>query len=114
MRYLLADKPLEPSRVVLPRVNDVEYHVSHRNGHFFVLLRDAGRPNSELLVAPVASPQRQTPVLRHREDVQLESIVVSRNYVATLERKGGLQGEQAFYSTLALYEVKSVVFRTVI
>ena len=37
-------------------VNDVEYDVKHRGDHFFIEIRDKDRPNSEVLVAPVADP----------------------------------------------------------
>ncbi len=56
MRILAADAPRGDWRVVLPRVSDVEYDISHRGDHLFVLLRDAERQNSELLVAPLADP----------------------------------------------------------
>ena len=59
-RYLDANKPQDEWRVVLPRVNDVEYEVDHRIDHFFITLRDERRPNSELLVAPVADPSDTT------------------------------------------------------
>jgi len=55
-----ANKPQDTWRVVLPRVNDVEYDVDHRRDHFFITLRDEKRPNSELLVAPVADPTNTT------------------------------------------------------
>lgn len=60
VQYLDANKPQDTWRVVLPRVNDVEYDVDHRRDHFFITLRDEKRPNSELLVAPVADPTNTT------------------------------------------------------
>lgn len=56
MQLLEADRPEGEWRVVLPRRPDVEAEVSHRGDHLFILLRDAARPNSELLVAPVSNP----------------------------------------------------------
>lgn len=56
MRLLDADAPEGEWRVVLPRQSDVEYDISHRGDHLFVLLRDTERPNSELLIAPLADP----------------------------------------------------------
>ena len=60
VRYLDANKPQGTWQVVLPRRNDVEYDVDHRGDHFFITLRDESRPNSELLVAPVADPTQTT------------------------------------------------------
>lgn len=53
---MLADQPEGDWKVILPRVNDVEYSVKHRGDHFFIEIRDKDRPNSEVLVAPVADP----------------------------------------------------------
>ena len=60
MRLLDADAPTGEFREVLPRKTDVEYEVSHRGDHLFLLLRTPQKPNSELLVAPVADPTRTT------------------------------------------------------
>lgn len=43
IRYLRADTPLGDFAVILPRVTDVEYRVSHRGDAFFLLLRDPSR-----------------------------------------------------------------------
>ena len=56
MQLLEANDPEGEWRVVTPRQPDVETEVSHRGDHLFILLRDAARPNSELLVAPVSDP----------------------------------------------------------
>lgn len=56
MQLLDAGNPRGDWRVVQPRKSDVEYDISHRGDHLFILLRDAERQNSELLVAPVADP----------------------------------------------------------
>ncbi len=59
-RLLDADTPRGEFAVVLPRKTDVEYDISHRGDHLFLLLRDPERPNSELLVAPVSDPTATT------------------------------------------------------
>jgi hypothetical protein len=81
-RYLSADTPEGDFQVILPRQQDVEYDVSHHpgtntsssgsgkgskkaaaggkaGGWLVITLRDKGRPNSEVLVAPLANPQQQ-------------------------------------------------------
>lgn len=60
MRILDAARPDSGWKVVLPRQTDVEYEVAHRGDHLFILLRDPERPNSELLVAPIADPTKTT------------------------------------------------------
>ena len=64
-RLLDADNPRGEFRVVLPRKTDVEYDISHRGDHLFLLLRDPERPNSELLVAPVSDPTNTTVCAAH-------------------------------------------------
>ncbi len=61
-RFLSADQPEGEWKVILPRVNNVEYDIRHRGDHFFIEIRDADRPNSEVLVVPVSDPT-QTKVL---------------------------------------------------
>jgi oligopeptidase B len=74
-RYLAADTPEGDFQVILPRQQDVEYDVSHHpgtksssssgssgskaGGWLVITLRDKERPNSEVLVAPLANPQQQ-------------------------------------------------------
>jgi len=37
-RFVSADRPQDPWRVALPRVNDVEYGIEHRGDHLFILV----------------------------------------------------------------------------
>ena len=145
VRYLPADEPEGEWALVLPRCNEVEYSVDDRAAgadgaagrHFFITVRDQARPNSELLVAPVAAPEDTTGaggrrgrrcaalcgscvrcrgmcllcvwspccslsrhsacvlvtavLLAHRDDVKLEHVEVSRDYLVSFERRKGLQ-----------------------
>ncbi len=43
--------------VVHTVVQDREYSVTDRGDYLYITLRDKARPNSELLVAPIAQPQ---------------------------------------------------------
>lgn len=54
--YLPADHPRGEFKTILPRQQDVEYSAAHRGDHFFITIRDDKRPNSEVVVAPMASP----------------------------------------------------------
>lgn len=63
-RFLPADQPDAEWKVILPRVNAVEYEVRHRGDHFFIEIRDDERPNSEVLVASVSDLNKTQVVLR--------------------------------------------------
>jgi len=66
-RFLSADEPEGEWKVILPRVNNVEYDIRHRGDHFFIEIRDEDRPNSEVLVMPVSDPtQTKVPLLKCR------------------------------------------------
>lgn len=90
-RVLAADTPTGEWAVLLPRQSDVEYSASHRGDHVFVTLRDAARPNSEVLVAPLANPTDLRVLVAHRDDVKIEGISVSKDFLAVFERADGLQ-----------------------
>jgi len=90
-RFLDADNPTGTFKPVMPRVNDVEYSVTHRGSHFYITLRDKQRPNSELLVAPVSQLDATTVLLPHRKDVKIEHVSLCRNFLTMFERKKGLQ-----------------------
>ncbi|WP_251979041.1 S9 family peptidase [Salinicola avicenniae] len=68
-----AASPETPPRCVRPRETGVEYGVDHRGERFYILHnRDA--PHFRLDTAPVAQPDRWTPLLAHRDDVTLEGV----------------------------------------
>ena len=56
--YLPADQPHGNFKTILPRQQDVEYSAAHRGDHFIITIRDDKRPNSEVLVAPMADPTK--------------------------------------------------------
>lgn len=91
MRYLDAATPEGEWKVLLPRQDDVEYSASHRGDHFFINIRDKDRPNSEILVAPMSDPTAATVLVPHRDDVKIEGMVVSKDYLAVFQRIEGLQ-----------------------
>ncbi|CAL8468613.1 g8153 [Coccomyxa elongata] len=96
MQLLDAGDPNGKWHVVLPRKSDVEYDMSHRGDHLFILLRDAERQNSELLVAPVADPTNTKVLLPHRKDVKLESVLACHNFLVVFHRTNGLQGATVY------------------
>ncbi|KAL6778529.1 hypothetical protein ACKKBF_B15125 [Auxenochlorella protothecoides x Auxenochlorella symbiontica] len=91
VRMLPADDPTADWRAVLPRAHETEYSVTTRGGALFVTLRDAARPNSEVLVAPLADPAALAVLVPHRDDVKLEGISLSAGHLVSFERREGLQ-----------------------
>lgn len=59
-KFLDADAPGAPPRTVLPRRSDHECMSSHRADHLISVLRDPKKPNSEVVVSPVADPGNTT------------------------------------------------------
>lgn len=90
-RILLADNPAGQWRVLLPRKSDVEYSASHRGDHIFITMRDEARPNSEVLVAPLDNPTALQVLVPHDDNVKIEGISVSKDFLAVFERREGLQ-----------------------
>ncbi|KDD72094.1 prolyl oligopeptidase, partial [Helicosporidium sp. ATCC 50920] len=97
-RYIPADRPEAEPRLVLPRRQDVEYSVQDApDGSFVLLLRDEGRPNSELVLLrrrdlQAAGPGGADPgalvtLVPHRQDVKLEHFDVWKRHVVLQERR---------------------------
>ena len=93
-RFLPADAPLGEWRLILPREHEVEYSASARGDAFVVTLRDADRPNSEVLLVPIAGADgaaQPRVLLPHRPEVKVEAVSVSAGHLVSFERREGLQ-----------------------
>ena len=92
VRFVSADRPEEPFRLVQPRRAGVEYNVTHHDDRFFITTND-GAPNFRLVEAPVACPSREhwTPVLPYRPTVKLDSTDAFRQHLVIYEREAGLR-----------------------
>jgi oligopeptidase B len=97
VRYLRTDDPLGEFRVLLPRVQDVEYDVTHHpgpgssDGSFFIRTKDSAK-TFRVVEAPVSDPSKANwkEVIPWRPDVTVESVTAFRNYLVTEERHRGL------------------------
>jgi oligopeptidase B len=91
VRYLRADDPAGPWKVIAPREPDREYEVEHHGDQFFIRVNDTGR-NFRLVAAPIADPRREnwTEVVPHRPDVMLEGMDFFARHYVLQEREGGL------------------------
>ncbi|MEQ1883807.1 MAG: S9 family peptidase [Bryobacteraceae bacterium] len=86
---------------ILPRVQDIEYEVTHHSdssgpgtrpaGSWFIRTND-GAKTFRVVTAPVANPSKENwkEVLSAREGVTIESITAFREYMVTEERNKGL------------------------
>jgi len=90
-KVLPANDPMGKFQLVAPRLENQEYFLDHRDGYFYIRTNDAGR-NFRLVVAPAASPDRQTwqELLPHRDDVSLEDFDVFASFLVTNETEAGL------------------------
>jgi oligopeptidase B len=93
VRYVPADRPHEPFRLVEPRQQGVLYSVNHQDGRFLVRTNADDAINFSLMEAPEGSPGRANwrPVVPHRHDVLLDGFDVFRHHLVTYERRGGLR-----------------------
>ena len=80
-------------RTVMPRRADIEYHLDHRDGRFYVRINDTGR-NFRLVRIDAARPElaRAEEIIAARDDVMLDDLdVFSRHLVVTERVKGSLE-----------------------
>ena len=91
-RFVPADDPRSDFRVMLPRVQDVEYDAAHHGDHFYIRINDTGR-NFRLVRTPAAAPMLAGAVeLRaHRTDIMIEEVDAFRDHLVLLERDNGLR-----------------------
>jgi oligopeptidase B len=92
VRFVSADSPEDPFRLVQPRQPGVEYSVTHHDDRFFITTND-GAPNFRLVQAPVDHPSKEhwVPVLPYRPDVKLDSTDALRQHLVVYEREAGLR-----------------------
>jgi oligopeptidase B len=92
VRFVSADHPQEPFRLVQPRRAGVEYSVTHHDSRFFITTNDAAS-NFRLVQAPVEHPSREhwTPVLPYRPEIKLDSTDAFRRHLVIYERAAGLR-----------------------
>ncbi len=90
-RYVRADQPGAPFRVLIPRERGHEYFADHFGDSFYIRTNDHAK-NFRLMRTPVAHPGRDNwqEVIPHRPDVLLEDFDIFREYLVLSERKDGL------------------------
>ena len=89
--YLNADDANGAFRVLLPRVQGIEYDVTHHDRSFFIRTNQDA-PGFRVMETPVSNPSRENwkEVIPARDGVTVESATSLRNYLVTEERHRGL------------------------
>jgi oligopeptidase B len=88
-RYLPADTPQGEFRVILPREDEHEYDVDHRDGLFYIRT-NKGAKNFRLVTAPVDDPTKWQDLIPHRPAVMLSGTMLFKDYLVLSEREDGL------------------------
>ncbi len=90
-RFLSADSPTDPWRLIEPRRDEIEYYADHRDGVFYIRVNDTGR-NFRLVTTPVDQPGRAhwRGILPHRPEVMLEDVDLFRTFGVVSTREDGL------------------------
>lgn len=92
-RYISADRPADPFKVFLPRVQDVEYSVYPHKDKFFVRYKDKENLNGMIYEMPLTGYEDRATwklFMPHDKNVRIESIDILKDHVLLELRKNGL------------------------
>jgi oligopeptidase B len=91
VRYIDADRPKAKFAILLPRVQETEYDVTHHADSWFIRTND-GAKTFRLIEAPVKDPSRTNwkEVMAARPDATIESVTAFKDELVTEERDRGL------------------------
>jgi oligopeptidase B len=92
VRYIPADKPDAPLKVVLARQPDHEYDLDHR-GDLFYIRTNKGAKNFRVVTAPVSDPSEANwkEFVAHRPAVKVEDVSLFADHAVLSEWENGLQ-----------------------
>jgi oligopeptidase B len=87
-----ADELSPTLRLVAPRLEDNQYSVTHWDGEFYISTNSDGAVDFKLVKAPMSSTTREawTDVIPHRPGTLLLGTHAQKDYLAVMEREGGL------------------------
>ncbi|MBA3946555.1 MAG: S9 family peptidase [Herpetosiphonaceae bacterium] len=92
VRFMPADEPQAPFKMIHPRQSGMEYSVEHHDDRFLIVTNDEAL-NFKLVEAPIATPEKAywRELLAHRSAVLLDGIDVFHNHLVLYEREQGLK-----------------------
>jgi oligopeptidase B len=90
-RFLSAYSPEGEFQVIAPRVEEQEYVVDHRHGHFYIRTNDVGK-NFRVVTAPVESPGRESwkELIALDPEIPLEGFDLFASFCVSSRRREGL------------------------
>ncbi len=90
-RYVSADHPRGEFHVILPRVQDTEYDVTHHGDSFFIRTND-GAKTFRVVEAPVKDPSKAhwKEIIPGRANVTIEGVNAFKDHMVFEERDNGL------------------------
>lgn len=91
-RFIPADRPATPPRLIVARRPGHEYSVDHW-GDYFYIRTNKDAPSFRLVRAPVSRPEENnwTDVLPYRKGITIEDMDFFANHAVVYERETGLQ-----------------------
>jgi len=91
VRYVSADHPAAEFQTVLPRVQEIEYDLTHHGDSFFIRTNDAAK-TFRVVEAPVRDPSKANwkEVIPKRDDATIENLTAFKDYLVVEERDRGL------------------------
>ncbi|HML18922.1 MAG TPA: S9 family peptidase [Bryobacteraceae bacterium] len=91
VRYLDQDRPRGEFQVVLPRVHETEYDLTHHGDAFFIRTNDSAK-TFRVVEAPVSDPSKANwkEILPARAGVTVENVTAFKDYLVAEERDHGL------------------------
>jgi oligopeptidase B len=91
-RFVSAESPENPFKVIQERTADLEYSVAHYEDYFYILTNANKATNFKLVKTPIGQTELENwkDVIPHRESVLLEDISIFKDFLVLEERKNGL------------------------
>lgn len=91
-RILESNNPDGEFRIFQERVREVEYNISHYNGHFYIMTNLDDADNFKLMQCPEdkTGVEHWVELIPHREEVLLEGVDIFKDYLVISERSNGL------------------------
>ena len=92
VRYVRADRPADPLRIIQPREPMHEYDVDHRGDHFYIRT-NKGATNFRIVTAPVGDPAELNwnELIAHRPGVKIAGLDLFAGHAVLSEWEDGLQ-----------------------
>ncbi|MEC4113191.1 S9 family peptidase [Myroides pelagicus] len=91
-RILESNNPDGAFRIFQERVREVEYNISHYDGHFYIMTNLDEADNFKLMQCPEnkTGVEHWVELIPHREEVLLEGVDIFKDYLVISERSNGL------------------------